>query len=81
MGVFNIRHLQINYISSFSSPLSSKSMRVGGDNGCQYVISDEKNARKKEVVYVCIAVLITNCMRAEIRGDKKLLIDLEWPYL
>ena len=34
---------------------------------------------KKEVVYFCIVLLITKCMRAEIKGDEKLLIDLEWP--
>ena len=37
--------------------------------------------KKKEAVYFCIVLLITKCMRAEIKGDKKLLIDLEWPSL
>ena len=36
---------------------------------------------KKEVVYFCIVLLVTKCMRAEIKGDEKLLIDLEWPNL
>ena len=40
-----------------------------------------KIARKKEVVYFCIVLLITKCMQAEIKGDEKLLIDLEWPYI
>ena len=39
-----------------------------------------KIARKKEAVYFCIVLLITEFMRAEIKGDEK-LIDLEWPYL
>ena len=34
---------------------------------------------KKEVVYFCTVLLITKCMRAEIKGDEKLLIDLEGP--
>ena len=34
---------------------------------------------KKEVVYSCIVLLITECMQAEIKGNEKLLIDLEWP--
>ena len=37
--------------------------------------------KKKEVVYFCIVLLITKCMWAEIKGDEKLLIDLEWPYI
>ena len=37
--------------------------------------------RKKEVVYFCIVLLITKCMRSEIKGDEKLLTDLEWPYM
>ena len=39
-----------------------------------------KTARKKEAVYFCIVLLITKCMRAEIKVDEKLLTDLEWPY-
>ena len=36
-------------------------------------------ARKKGGgIYFCI-VLITKCMQAEMKGDEKLLIDLEWP--
>ena len=38
-----------------------------------------KIAWKKEAVYFCIVLLITKCMRAEIKGDEKLLIDLEEP--
>ena len=34
---------------------------------------------KKEVVYFCIVPLITKCIRAEIKGDEKLLIDLKGP--
>ena len=32
------------------------------------------------IIYVCIvcSYIITKCMRAEIKGDEKLLIDLEW---
>ena len=37
-----------------------------------------KSLAKKEAVYFCIVLLITKCMRAEIKGDEK-LIDLEWP--
>ena len=33
---------------------------------------------KKEAVYFCI-VLITKCMWTEMKGDEKLLTDLEWP--
>ena len=39
-----------------------------------------KNACKKEVVYFCIVLLITKCVQAEIKGDEKLQIDLEWSY-
>ena len=38
-----------------------------------------KSLAKKEAVYFCIVLLITKCMRAEIKGDEKLLIDLEGP--
>ena len=38
-----------------------------------------KIACKKGVIYFCIVLLITKCMYAEIKGDEKLLIDLEWP--
>ena len=40
-----------------------------------------KSLAKKEAVYFCIVLLIIKCMRAEIKGDEKLLIDLEWPYI
>ena len=39
-----------------------------------------KSLAKKFAVYFCIVLLITKCMRAEIKGDEKLLIDLEGPY-
>ena len=38
-----------------------------------------KIACKKEMVYFCIVLLITKCMQVEIKGDEKLLIDLELP--
>ena len=41
----------------------------------------QNHLQKKEAVYFCIVLLITKCMRAEIKGDEKLLIDLEGPNL
>ena len=38
-----------------------------------------KSLAKKDAVYFCIVLLITKCMWAEIKGDEKLLIDLEGP--
>ena len=46
-------------------------------NMCNFWSS--KSLVKKEAVYFCIVLLITKCMQAEIKGDEKLLIDLEWP--
>ena len=34
---------------------------------------------KKEAVYFYTVLLIIKCMRTKIKGDEKLLIDLEWP--
>ena len=58
-------------------------MWVGGGNGRQYVqfVMDKivKIAGKKGGGILCIVLLITKCTQAEIKGDEKLLIDLEWP--
>ena len=56
-------------------------MRAGGGNGRQYYDGNghQNRLQKKVAVYFCIVLLITKCMRAEIKEDEKLLIDLEWP--
>ena len=59
-------------------------MWAGGGNGRQYVYFlwkwSSKSLAKKDAVFFCIVLLITKCMRAEIKGDEKLLINLEGPY-
>ena len=50
-------------------------------NMCNFYGKGRQNACKKEAVYFCILFLITKCMRAEIKRDEKLLIDLEGPNL
>ena len=58
-------------------------MRAGSGNGSQYEYFLwkwlSKSLAKKEAIYFCIVLLITKCMRAEIKRDEKLLIDLEGP--
>ena len=61
-------------------------MWAGSGNGHQYVqfLMEKigKIPRKKGGgIYFCTVLLITKCMQAEIKGDEKLLIDLEWPYV
>ena len=41
--------------------------------------NNQNCSQKKEAVYFCSVLLITNCMRTEIKEDEKLLIDLKWP--
>ena len=49
------------------------------DNMCNFLWkwSSKSLAKKKDAVYFCIVLLITKCIRAEIKGDEKLLINLE----
>ena len=39
---------------------------------------NNQNCSQKRRRYTFV-LLITNCMRAEVKEDEKLLIDLEWP--